>query len=200
MIDFIKGYIEYKGEDYVIIACNDIGYKVTTSHNTLVKLPGDKDKVCLHTEMIVKDDGISLCGFLEPEEKEMFKLLTSVSGVGTKVGVGILSSIPYAKVYHILTVGDAVALTAANGVGKKTAQRIILELKDKVQKFVRLPMDDFLEGPVDLIDPSIADDAKAALLTLGYTSGAISKFIGGLDLAEESVETIIKKALKAIKL
>jgi len=200
MIDFIRGYIEYRGEDYVIISCNDIGYKIMTSHNTLAKLAANNEKVCLHTEMIVREDSMTLCGFCDEDEKEMFKLLTSVSGVGTKVGLGILSSIPYEKIYHILTQGDVVALTAANGVGKKTAQRIVLELKDKVQKYVKLPMDDFLNPPVDIIDDSLILDAKEALLSLGYSNSAISKFMSKLDLSQETVESVIKKALKEMKL
>lgn len=199
MIDFIKGIIEYRGEDYVIISCNDIGYKVMTSQNSLAKLSGQSEKVCLHTEMIVREDSMTLCGFCDPEEKEMFKLLTSVSGVGTKVGLGILSSIAHEKIYMILTQGDVVALTAANGVGKKTAQRIILELKDKVKKFIKLPMDEFLEPSLGYIDGSVTEDAKEALLTLGYQSAQINKFINTLD-GNETVESIIKKALKNMKL
>jgi len=199
MIDFIKGHIEHRGEDYVIISCNDIGYKVMTSSRTLIKLSGETDKVCLHTEMIVREDSIGLCGFYDNEEKEMFKLLTSVSGVGTKVGLGILSSIAYEQIYLIINQGDVNALTAANGVGKKTAQRIILELKDKIKKMVRLPMDDLLEGKLNLVDDTIKADAKDALMALGYPAKTINKFLDQIE-GVETVEEIIKKALKELSL
>lgn len=199
MIDFIKGKIEYRGENYVIISCNNIGYKVMTSQNTLRKLFASTEEVCLHTELIVREDSMTLCGFSEVDEKEMFKLLTSVSGVGTKVALGILSSIDYQDIYTILTRGDVKALTAANGVGKKTAERMILELKDKVVKVINLPMDDLLNPPDLLIENSAIEDARAALLSLGYQSHEINKFMKTLQ-GNETVESIIKKALKQVRL
>lgn len=199
MIDFIKGNVEYKGENYVIISCNNIGYKVMTSQNSLRKLMALKEEVCLHTELIVREDSMTLCGFSEVDEKEMFKLLTSVSGVGTKVALGILSSIDYQDIYAILTRGDVKALTAANGVGKKTAERMILELKDKVVKVINLPMDDLLNPPELLIENSAMEDARGALLSLGYQSQEVNKFMKTLQ-GNETVESIIKKALKQVRL
>lgn len=197
MFDYIKGYVEHVDEDYIVLESNEIGYHIITSLTTISELMHHTEKVCIYTEMVVREDSITLCGFSTRNELKMFKLLTSVSGVGTKVGIAILSSIPYTSLYTILISGDVNALTKANGVGKKTAQRIILELKDKVKKVMHISVDhgDVIQEALD-IDHTNFEDAKAALMSLGYSHGEINEAVSGIETLNLSTEDIIKLALK----
>jgi Holliday junction DNA helicase RuvA len=197
MLDYIKGYVEHIDEDYIVVECNDIGYKIITSLTTIADLQHHGEKVCVFTEMVVREDSITLCGFSSKNELKMFKLLTSVSGVGTKVGMAILSSIAYTSLYTILISGDVDALTKANGVGKKTAQRIILELKDKVKKVMHISIDhgEVIQETLDMTHTNF-EDAKAALLSLGYSHNEINEGVSGIETSNLSTEDIIKLALK----
>ena len=197
MLDYIKGFIEHIDEKYIVIECNDIGYKIMTSLNTISEVSHHTEKVCIYTQMVVREDSITLCGFATQNELKMFNLLTSVSGVGTKVAVAILSSIQYTSLYSIITLGDAESLTKANGVGKKTAQRIILELKDKVKKVMHLSIShgEMIQETFELENTNY-DDAKAALVSLGYTHGEINGALGTVETMHLSTEDIIKLALK----
>lgn len=197
MFEYIKGFIGNLDEDYIVIESNDIGYKIITSLNTIAELSHHTEKVCIYTEMVVREDSISLCGFATKNELKMFKLLTSVSGVGTKVAIAILSSIQYATLYSILINGDIDSLTNANGVGKKTAQRIILELRDKVNKVMHLTVthDAPIQGMLNFENNEF-EDAKAALATLGYTYAEINTALGRVETVNLTTEKIIKLALK----
>lgn len=197
MLDYIKGYVEHIDEDYIVVETGDIGYKIQTSITTIADLKHHGEKVCVYTEMIVREDNISLVGFSSRNELKMFKLLTSVSGVGTKVAVAILSSIPYTSLYTILISGDVNALTKANGVGKKTAGRVILELKEKVKKVMHITVDhgEVIQEELDM-DNTHYDDAKAALLALGYSHNEINDALSSVETANLSAEDIIKLALK----
>lgn len=147
--------------------------------------------------MIVREDSMTLCGFASAEEKEMFKLLTSVSGVGTKVALAILSSIAYSHLYRILIAGDINALMTANGVGKKTAQRMILELKDKVAKLELSHLNE-LDGisSTSHVKNNHVDEACEALKSLGYQNNEISRALDLIEDKNTSVEALIKNALK----
>lgn len=197
MLEYIKGYVEHIDEDYIVVETNDIGYKIQTSLTTIADLQHHGEKVCIFTELIVREDSMTLCGFSSKNELKMFNLLTSVSGVGTKVGIAVLSSIPYTSLYTILISGDVDALTKANGVGKKTAQRIILELKEKVKKVMHISVDhgEVIQETLD-ISHSNFDDAKAGLLSLGYSHNEINEAVSGIETSNLSAEDIIKLALK----
>jgi len=197
MLEYIKGFIEHIDEDYIVVESNDIGYKIQTSLTTIADLQHHGEKVCIFTELIVREDSMTLCGFSSKNELKMFKLLTSVSGVGTKVGIAVLSSIPYTSLYTILISGDVNALTKANGVGKKTAQRIILELKEKVKKVMHISVDhgEVIQETLD-ISHSNFEDAKAGLLSLGYSHNEINEAVSGIETTNLSAEDIIKLALK----
>lgn len=187
MLEYIKGTIEYFGKDYIVIEANSIGYKIYTSSYTMSEL-SNKEIACIYTEMIVREDSMTLCGFSTREELESFRLLTSVSKVGTKVGLGILSTIQYEQLMTIIASGDVNNLVKANGVGKKTAERIILELKDKIKNV----------SVKEVVYNDSIDDARLALLSLGYSKQEISKVFEHIDVSG-SVEDIIKNALTAIK-
>lgn len=200
MIGYIKGIIDEIGIDYILIENNGIGYKLLVSTTTLSQLSiGQEAKI--YTKMIVREDDISLCGFYSKEEEEMFKLLTSVSKVGTKVGMGILSFAPPARIQAIIINSDVTAMSKAPGVGKKTAERIILELKDKVGKIVIDGLDTMenlpLSGKEIAIDNS-EDEAISALIALGYTSSEAQESVDFVKQPGMDVEVIIKKALEYI--
>jgi Holliday junction DNA helicase RuvA len=197
MYDYIKGYVEHIEDNFIVIEANDIGYHINTSLTTISEVSHQGDKVCIFTELVVREDSMTLCGFSSRNELKMFKLLTSVSGVGTKVGLAILSSIPYTSLYTILITGDVKALTAANGVGKKTAERIVLELKDKVQKVMHITVDhgEIIQESFD-IDHTAIEDARSALSSLGYNATEVNEALNGIETANLSVEDIIKLALK----
>lgn len=196
MFDYIKGLVEYVDDTHIVIECNDIGYKFLASTSTISELSSKNDKVVIYTELVVREDSISLCGFASRNELALFKLLTSISGVGTKVGMGILSSFHYEELFTIIASEDAKSLVRANGVGKKTAERIILELKDKIKKIMPL-----IVSNSELIDKfNVAGqefkDAKDALLSLGYTANEIKNTINTLNTKGFTTEEIIKFALK----
>lgn len=200
MIGYIKGIIDEIGIDYILIENNGIGYKLLVSTTTLSQLSiGQEAKI--YTKMIVREDDISLCGFYSKEEEEMFKLLTSVSKVGTKVGMGILSFAPPARIQAIIINSDVTAMSKAPGVGKKTAERIILELKDKVGKIVIDGLDTMenlpLSGKEIAID-NLEDEAISALIALGYTSSEAQESVNFVKQPGMDVEVIIKKALEYI--
>ncbi|MBN2796691.1 MAG: Holliday junction branch migration protein RuvA [Clostridia bacterium] len=197
MLEYIKGYIEHIDIDYIVVESHDIGYKIMTSTTTISDVMHEGEKVCIYTDLIVREDSMTLCGFSTRNELKMFQLLTSVSGVGTKVGIAILSSIPYTSLYTILIEGNVNALTSANGVGKKTAERIILELKEKVKKVMHIQVDhgEIIQETFDMNHTNL-EDAKAALSSLGYSQNEIQLAVSNIDATNLSVEDIIKLALK----
>lgn len=197
MYEYIKGYVEHIDVDYIVLESQDIGYHVATSTTTISELMHQGDKVCIYTELVVREDSMSLVGFSTRNELKMFKLLLSVSGVGVKVAIAILSSIPYTSLYTILINGDVKALTSANGVGKKTAERIILELKEKVKKVMHITVDhgEVIQETFDMEHTNI-EDARAALGSLGYNQTEVNSAISGIETTNLSVEDIIKLALK----
>ena len=133
MYSYIKGIIEEINLDHIVIDNNGIGYKINASANTIMKVKiGHECKI--YTKLIVKEDDMSLCGFYDKEELKMFELLTSISKIGPKVGLGILSFASPRQIGAYILSEDIVKLSKAPGVGKKTAERIVLELKDKVDK------------------------------------------------------------------
>lgn len=198
MIDYIKGKTSYIGEDYVVIENNSIGYKIYTSAYTISDLNGKSEDAIVYTQMIVREDDIRLCGFSSRPELKVFDLLRTVKGVGTKVALGILSSIPYIQLINVLLAGDATSLTRAPGIGKKTAQRIILELKDKVNKvdeFKTIEVVDFDNNIINI--GSENDEVVEALVSLGYSRVEAQKVLGKIDNSLP-IEEMIKQALKLL--
>lgn len=200
MIDFIKGYIVEIGSGHIVIENKGMGYRAAASTFTISDLNQVGDEVLLYTHMIVREDDISLCGFSTHQERTLFRLLTSVSGVGTKVAVGILSTIHLHDLASVIVTGDVTRLTKAPGVGKKTAQRIILELKDKIDKQIKSEGLAFsVEAPISAGQVgSGAREALEAMLALGYTQQEAEKVLTKIDGIEKSTEDIIKEALRLI--
>lgn len=198
MIGYIKGIVEELGFDYVVIDNNGIGYKLNVSANTMMNLEQGKETK-IYSKMIVREDDISLCGFSSKEEQAMFELVTSVSKIGTKVGMSILSYADPATLSRYIVSSDVQALSKAPGVGKKTAERMVLELKDKVGKLSFTDVGN--DQPVDLkslnVDNS-ADEAIEALSSLGYSLDEAKNAVLFVKQPGMGVEDIIMKALEYI--
>lgn len=196
MISSLNGKLIYSDKDTAVIECGGVGFRCNIGYNTFSKLPRINSDIFLHTYMSVKEDAIDLYGFYSVEELECFKKLISVSGVGPKMGIALLSEFAPDKIMLFIATGDSKSLTAASGVGNKLAQRIVLELKDKVKSFGGTAMNDVAVA-VSAADDSNIKQAIAALVTLGYSqteaSVAVSKADGLL-----STEDLIKVALKEL--
>lgn len=191
MYSYIKGIIEEISLDYVVIDNNGIGYKINTSTNTIMKVQlGHESKI--YTKLIVKEDDMSLCGFYDKEELKMFELLTSISKIGPKVGLGILSFASPKQIGAYILSEDIAKLSKAPGVGKKTAERIVLELKDKIDK-------NNVEFEATLLtsQPSVVsqDEAVDALLALGYSLQESKDAVQKCKKDGLNTEDIIKKSL-----
>ncbi len=201
MISFIKGKIEITGKDYVVIENNGIGYNIKTSLATIGRLPRDKE-VKVYTHMQVREDDISLYGFAYLEEISIFTMLTSVSGIGPKAALAILDMFTPQDVMLFIMSDDSKSLSKAKGVGPKTAQRIILELKDKMKSNSIGNTDNSMEmaSTVGNIGSGDVIDAIDALIALGYEKSDAVKAVNSIYTEELTIQDIIKKALKALSL
>ena len=194
MYAYIKGRIEMKLSDSVIIETGGIGYKIYMAQNAIEKVGNTGDIVKIHTHYYVREDNISLYGFLTSEELRMFELLIQTSGIGAKSALTILANIePYAFALAIITNNDE-KLIKIPGIGKKTAARMILELKDKMK--IELE-EQKLEGEVEenIGEDESVSEAVSALQVLGYNRKEIEKVFKKLDLKNMSVEDMIRKGL-----
>ena len=199
MFAYIKGVLESKNENYVVVDVNGIGYKIFMPNRGISKLPEIGDMVKVHTYYYVREDNISLYGFNTQEELKMFELLISVSGIGTKSALAILSEISPSSFALSVISGDVSSLVKIPGIGNKTAQRMILELKDKFkteQAITKNSMENIDIGYSNSNDN--ISEASSALQVLGYTKREIDKVLSNSDFSKLSVEDIIKEALKKL--
>lgn len=202
MIGKLKGRIDSYGPDFVIVEVGGVGYHVFCSAKTLAALPPAGEFAEVHTEMLVSQDMIRLVGFSSTLEREWFRLLQTVQGVGTKVALAILSTLTSHEVASAIALQDKAMIGRANGVGKKLAERIVLELKDKAPAFAGGDASlAKLQADLDAPRPTAAVDAVSALVNLGYgqmqagaaVAAAMKK--GGDD---QPTEKIIRLALKEL--
>ncbi len=199
MYEYIKGKYIGINKDYVIIENNGIGYKIFTSGATMAEMPKISEEVQLYLEQIVREDFIGLYGFKDREELEMFKLLISISGVGAKAALSLLSISRINNLKYAIIMEDDKHLCRAPGIGKKTAGRIILELKDKIKTDEISEGVDIQEG-FENIAPSNSNaigEALGALLALGYSEKEAESALKKVN-RQESVENIIKECLRVL--
>ncbi|MDU7067499.1 MAG: Holliday junction branch migration protein RuvA [Clostridium perfringens] len=199
MYEYIRGQFQGISKDYVVIELNNIGYKIFTSGNTMSNMPKVGEEVLLYLEQIVREDFICLYGFTTREELEMFKLLLSINGVGAKAALSLLSISTVNNLKYAIMMGDEKHITRAPGIGKKTAQRIILELKDKL-KPDELTSEEgqLIEGINDNSDYSFnINETLSALMALGYTEKEAQKALEKVDKTL-SIENMIKESLKLL--
>lgn len=194
MYEYIKGLFVGINKDYIIVENNGIGYRIYTSGNTLAEMPKKDDMIVLYVEQIVREDFIGLYGFLTREELNMFKLLLTISGVGSKAALSLLSISSVNSLKYAILQEDEKTLTRAPGIGKKMAQRIILELKDKIKPEEVSGVELDISENRDM-NIGFKEEAKEALLSLGYTQKEIEKALKNIE-DSESVENMIKGCLK----
>ncbi len=194
MISYIIGEIKYIGEENFVIENNNIGYLINSSFNTIKTLEINNE-FKIFTKMNVREDDISLFGFSSKDELEVFELLTSVSTIGPKNAIAVLSTLNVDKIKLAIVNNDIDTLTKAKGIGKKTASRIILELVDKVKKMAINDDISILEESSESSNSEI-DVAREALINLGYQRNSIDNVLTTLKDSDLSLEEIIKEALK----
>ena len=196
MYEYIKGIYIGINNDYIIVENNGIGYKIFTSGATMSSMPKNGEEVQLYLEQIVREDFIVLYGFDSSEELEMFKLLLTINGVGAKAALSLLSISRVNNLKYAIMTGDEKHLCRGVGIGKKTAARIILELKDKLKP------DELLDSSVggvsgDESNIMASSEALSALIALGYSEKEAENALKNVD-KNDTVENIIKNSLKQL--
>lgn len=195
MFEFIIGDIVNIKEDYIVLQNNGIGYKIFTSINSMVKLEMGMKNAMIYTYFNVREDGVFLYGFTSEEEIDMFQLLLRVSKIGPKIGLGVLSTLTPNRIKMAILGRDFETLCKAPGIGKKTAERIVLELKDRIDKDVVL-VDDSMD--IDLDISNNYQETINGLMSLGYTRMEIEKILRNMDISKMGVEDIIREVLKKL--
>ncbi|WP_346887623.1 Holliday junction branch migration protein RuvA [Clostridium sp. UBA1056] len=195
MYEYIKGIFKSIGKEYIVVECGNIGYKIFTSGSTISNMPAIDQPVKIYTHQIVREDFIGLYGFLTKEEISMFNLLISINGVGPKAALSLMSIANVSTLKYAIITDDDKLITKAPGIGKKTAQRIILELKDKINLGEAI-QDGVVINPID-IDNEKLSEAVGALMALGYSDKEAEKALEKADRSK-NVEEIIKQCLKIL--
>ena len=192
MIASVNGEVLVRRPDHVVVDANGVGYRLAVSAETLKSVPARGKRTSLHAHLVARDDALSLYGFASEEERDLFLHLISVGGVGPKVAMAALSGGPVRELLRAIAAGDSKRFQAVPGIGKRTAERIIVELREKVAGEI--------EGDAD--GPAIAGDgedpralAREGLLNLGYTPPEAEKLLSGADGA--SPEEIVQSALRS---
>lgn len=198
MLAYIKGILEIKTKGYIVVEAGGLWYKIFMPESTIANTGNIGDKVQIYSFMRVREDDVSLYGFLTNEELRMFELLLSVSGIGAKGALGILSNITPSQFALAVISNDVAILKKVPGIGPKTAQRAILELKDKLKKEQEISIAEGEE--TSNIEKVIKEDEKvseaiSALQVLGYSKREIVEALQTIEVTSLSVEDIIKKGL-----
>lgn len=198
MIYNVKGELSFVGASFAVVNCGGVGFKCMTTLNTIKQLDKIGSEVNLFTHLVVREDAMELYGFFEMQELDCFKLLVSVSGIGPRAATAILSELTPDKLALCLATGDSKALTKAQGIGKKIAERAVLELKDKIGSIVdNENVADAVSAVQNISERSDCAEAVEALVSLGFNQGeasmAVSKLGEGL-----SVDDMIRQGLKIL--
>ena len=196
MYAYIKVTLEEKSTDSIVVETAGIGYKIYVSEHTMAKLGEIGEKVKIYTHYHVREDNISLYGFMSNEELKMFELLLQVSGIGAKTAIAMLSNITPSKFALAIISNDLKTLTKIPGIGNKSAQRMVLELKDKLKTQTAIEDDEEETTPND--NSESINEAEQALQILGYNKSEISKVFDKFDTHNLSTEDLIKEALKRL--
>lgn len=198
MISYIKGYLSAIGEDYAVVDVQGIGYRLGVSSTTINRLPSIGNSVLLHSHMQVREDSIALFGFYETDEKELFEKLISINGIGPKAALAILSIHTVNDLKFAILAEDAKAISRAPGVGAKTAQRVIMELKDKVSL-----AEAFEQRSQEVTNHTATTEASRdvieGLTALGYSSFEAMKALKSVENAQDmNTEQLLKAALRQL--
>ena len=191
MIGSLNGRLIEKNTTELLIECSGVGYEVKISLNTYTQLT-DSEQIKLHTKLIVREDAQILYGFFTKEEREMFNYLISVSGIGPNTAMIMLSSLIPEEIAHAIQTDDVITIQGIKGIGAKTAQRVIIDLKGKVIKFSSGSETFVLKGNKTRFD------ALNALVSLGFDKKSTEKVLEKIDNGEQTVEQLIKEALRLL--
>lgn len=197
MISHLSGMLEHVDQTHVVLDVGSVGYQVKVPSSVLSRLPKVGDRVKLFTIQVVREDDISLYGFINKEERALFSLFLSVSGIGPKLALALISGFPLDRLVVAIAQADVGLLSSISGIGRKTAERIVVELKEKIGKAYALKPAEMVAGIKG--DQGMISDSISALISLGYSPREAREAIMRLDLGEaRSVEEVIKHALKGI--
>jgi Holliday junction DNA helicase RuvA len=195
MIGSLRGRLTLKQAPSVIIECHGVGYEVETPMSTFLELPPTGDELFLFTHMVVREDAQMLFGFATEEERALFRMLLKISGVGAKMGLAVLSAMSVDGFRRCVEYEDAASLVKVPGVGKKTAERLIIEMRDRIDT----PSAQSASTTVE-VQVGAKSEAVDALISLGYKPREVQKLIGELDVDGKSAEDIIRLALRQVAL
>ena len=196
MYAYLIGKIAEKGPNSLVIDVNGVGYLLSVSMNTLQETPPIGEQMKVYTVLSVREDAMELFGFASPEEKRMFGRLQSVTGIGPKLALSILGSMPLRDLTLAIVTGDVASLSRAPGVGKKTAQRIALELKEKVDESDLNFASSVPAGGYTPVQEDAAQEALAALQALGYTAAEAAKAVSQVRGQSDSANELVRLALR----
>jgi len=191
MITHLNGRLVEKTPTSIVVECNGVGYEIKISLNTYSAI-GSDEALKIYTQFVVREDAQILYGFIEKEEREMFNFLVSVSGIGPSTAILMLSSLAPSEIAHAITSEDVSTIQSVKGIGAKTAQRVIIDLKDKMLKF-EVSDDNFTTS-----NNTTRFDALTALVSLGFDKKAAEKALKKVYADQETVELLIKDALRVL--
>jgi Holliday junction DNA helicase RuvA len=191
MIGSLRGRLAGKMPPHVLVECGGVGYELETPMSTFFGLPDTGAEVFLHTHLVVREDAHVLFGFSTPEEKALFRSLLRVSGVGAKMALAVLSAMSVRDFERCVRHEDAAMLTKIPGIGRKTAERLIIEMRDRLAKGAPVPA-----AAGQLVTGDARSEAFDALVALGYKPAEVQRLLGGIDTSGKSAEDIIRQALR----
>lgn len=193
MIGSLRGTLSAKQAPHIIIECQGVGYELETPMSTFLELSRIGGEIFLHTHLLVREDAQILYGFATLLERTLFRTLLRISGVGAKMGLAILSTMSVSDFQRCVEYEDAAMLVKIPGVGKKTAERLIIEMRDKFEAGSTVP-----GARKVTAEANPRSEAVDALVALGYKLNDVTKLVGGLDVEDKSAEDIIRLALRQV--
>jgi Holliday junction DNA helicase RuvA len=191
MIGSLRGRIARKQPPQIILECGGVGYEIETPMSTFLELPETGTEIFLHTHLVVREDSQTLYGFSSEQEKSLFRSLLKISGVGAKMGLAILSGMSVNDFQRCVEYEDSARLVKIPGVGRKTAERLIIEMRDRIDITSAA-----LTAGTSTARSNPRNEAFDALLSLGYRANEINRLLAKLDVADKSAEDIIRLALR----
>lgn len=199
MYAYIKGELAEKNIDHIVVETGGIGYLIYVPAQSIDYLPDEGDQIKVYTYLYIREDAMVLYGFLTKDDLEIFKMLITVSGIGPKGGLGILSTLSADDLRFAILSGDSKTISKAPGIGAKTAQRVIIDLKDKMslEEAFEKKLENNADGVQKTLNSSTKNDAVLALSALGYSSAESLKAVSKVDITDDmDVEDVLKLALK----
>jgi Holliday junction DNA helicase RuvA len=190
MIGSLRGKLIFKQAPAITIECNGVGYDVETPMSTFFELPAVGEELFLFTHLVVREDAQLLYGFATDDERRLFRSVIKVRGIGAKIGLAVLSAMSVAGFNRCIEYEDTASLSKIPGIGKKTAERLIIEMRDRIDKSVATDTEKVT------VEQGAKSEAVDALVSLGYKPAEVNKLIGSLDVDGQSAEDIIRLALR----